>query len=74
MEVEVKLSASLRKGRFGRETVDVPDGSTVADLLQQLNLPEKKVAVVAVNSEYAALDRQLQAGDAISIYPLVAGG
>ena len=74
MEVDVKLSAFLRKGRFGRQAVDVPDGSTVGDLLQQLNLPEKKVAVVAVNSEYAAHDRKLQAGDAISIYPPVAGG
>lgn len=74
MEVQVKLSASLRKGRFGRQAVDLPDGSTVADLLKHLNLPEKKVAVVAVNSEYAPHDRQLQAGDAVLIYPPVAGG
>jgi len=74
MEVEVKLSASLRKGRFGQQTVDLPEGSTVADLLQQLDLPEKKVAVVAVNTQHATPDRQLQAGDSIAIYPPVAGG
>ena len=74
MEVEVKLSAYLRKGRFGQKSIDLPDGSTVADLLQQLDLPVKKVAVVAVNSEHATGDRRLQAGDAITIYPPVAGG
>lgn len=74
MEVEVKLSASLRKDRFGRKTFELPEGSTVADLLQHLNLPEKKVAVVAVNSEYSTHDRQLRSGDAIAIYPPVAGG
>ena len=74
MEVQVKLSASLRKGRFGRQAVTLPDGSTVGDLLEYLNLPEKKVAVVVVNSEYAPRDRQLQAADAILIYPPVAGG
>lgn len=74
MEVEVKLSASLRVGRVGKQTIELPDGSTVADLLQHLDLPEKKVAVVAVNTQHAALDRQLQAGDTIAIYPPVAGG
>ncbi len=74
MEVEVKLSAFLRKGRFGRKTIDLPDGSTVADLLQQLNLTAKEVAVVAVNTQHAAQDRPLEAGDSIAIYPPVGGG
>ncbi len=74
MKVEVKLSATLRKDRYGRQTIDLPDGSTVADLLQQLNVTTKEVAVVAVNTRHAAQDRPLKAGDEIAIYPLVAGG
>ncbi len=74
MEVEVKLSAGLRKGRFGRQTFDLPDGSTVADLLEQLKLTPKEVAVVAVNDQHVPRDRQLRAGDAILIYPFVGGG
>lgn len=74
MKVEVKLSAALRKGRFGRRTIDLPDGSTVANLLQQLRLTTKEVAVVAVNTQHAARDRRLEAGDEIAIYPPVGGG
>ena len=74
MDVEVKLSASLRKGRFGRQTVDLPEGSTVGDLLQQLDLTANEVAVVAVNGYQAPQDRPLRTGDSISIYPPVAGG
>jgi len=74
MEVEVKLSASLRKGRFGRQTIELPAGSTVADLLEHLDLPARRVAVVAVNGEHAAPERPLQPGDSIAIYPPVAGG
>jgi molybdopterin converting factor small subunit len=74
MKVEVKLSSTLRKGRFSRQTIDLPDGSTVANLLEQLELTTKEVAVVAVNMQYAAQDRPLEAGDEIAIYPPAAGG
>ncbi len=74
MKVEVKLSATLRKGQPGRQSIDLPDGSTVANLLAQLNLPRTAVAVVAVNMQYSAEDRVLQSGDEIAIYPPVAGG
>ena len=74
MKVEVKLSSTLRKGRFGQQTIDLPDGSTVANLLGQLELTTKEVAVVAVNTQHATQDRPLEAGDEVAIYPPVAGG
>ena len=74
MQVDVKLSASLRKDRFGRQAIDLPEESTVADLLRALQLPLNKVAVVAVNTRHAAHDQVLLPGDEICIYPPVAGG
>ena len=74
MKVEVKLSATIRKGRPGRQTVELPERSTVAGLLAQLGLSRKEVAVVAVNMQYTAEDRVLEPGDEIAIYPPVAGG
>ena len=43
-------------------------------LLRLLDLTDKQVAVVAVNSQHAAFDRTLQAGDSVAVYPPVAGG
>lgn len=74
MNVEVKLSATLRIGRFDRQTVELPNGSTVANLLERLSLTRKEVAAVAVNTQHAAQDRVLEPGDQVAIYPPVAGG
>ena len=74
MRIEVKLSAMLRKGGPGRHTVELPEGSTVAELLAHLSLGKKEVAVVAVNTQYSAQDRVLAGGDEVAIYPHVAGG
>jgi len=60
--------------------VDVPDGSTVADLVSALRdrggafsaLPAEPA--VAVNRAYAFLDEPLSAGDEVAFIPPVAGG
>ena len=56
----------------------LPAGSRVADLVASLRaipgleLPEHPV--VAVNQEYAELDRPLESGDEVALIPPVAGG
>lgn len=66
---------------FGRDRleVEVPVGSTVADLLRQLQqldhdrrLPP--APLVAVNERYARPDQVLRAGDEVAVIPPVAGG
>ena len=58
--------------------VSLPAGSRVVDivgLLREtpgLELPEQPV--VAVNQEYAPLDRELSEGDEVALIPPVAGG
>jgi molybdopterin converting factor subunit 1 len=61
-------------------SVDVPDGSTVADLVEELRgrgapfdgLPAEPA--VAVNRSYAALSESLGQGDEVAFIPPVAGG
>ena len=36
MDIEVHLFATLREGRFRRKTLELPGGSTVGDVCQQL--------------------------------------
>ena len=66
---------------FGRDRleVEVPAGSTVADLLRQLqHLDHERrlppTPLVAVNERYARPDQVLRAGDEVAVIPPVAGG
>ncbi len=79
MQVHVKLFASLR--RFAGDTplgtpleVEVPEGATLVDLYQALNLPAEEIKLAYVNGRVQADDRQLEPGDEIGIFPPVGGG
>ena len=52
----------------------MPDGATLADLLNQLKLPREEVKVLFVNGRSRPVDWVLAPGDEIGIFPLVAGG
>lgn len=60
--------------------VDLPPGSSVADLLVSLRsrggawLRMPTTPAVAVNMEYAPLDRSLSDGDEVAFIPPVSGG
>ena len=61
-------------------SIDLPSGSTVADLVNELRgrgapidmLPEKPA--VAINQIYSFLDEPLTTGDEVAFIPPVAGG
>jgi sulfur-carrier protein len=80
MTVTVLLFASFADA-FGRSSVEltVDPGATVGDVVDQISalapsdlLPPRPL--VAVNTEYAAYDLKLNAGDEIAVIPPVAGG
>ena len=88
MKVYVKLYAGLtssvssdiqtqhpQKIRAGsRLEVDLPEGSTLVDLVTHLALSRGQVKVTFVNAKAQNLDYRLQAGDEVGIFPLVGGG
>ena len=74
MEVEVRLFAEFRVGRFKERTIDVPDGTTLRDLIGHLDIQEEKVSIPLVNGQYSKLDRHLAANDVVSLFAAVAGG
>ncbi len=65
--------------RVGNELpVDVPDGTTVQAVIDRFALPRALVHLVLVNGEYiepaARGGRALREGDALAVWPPVAGG
>ena len=79
MTVHVKLFALLRRYHPGpnRSTplsIALPEGSTVADLIALLNLPDDIVRAAFVNGEKLPLDTLLHEGDLVSMFSAVVGG
>ncbi len=83
MNVRLKLYAMLADylpsgAEKNEATVEVPDGSTVLDVLNGRNLPERDCHLVLVNGIYTApgerAGRVLEDGDHVAVWPPVAGG
>jgi len=74
MKVTVKLFATFRAGRFDVETRDYPAGTTVGQVVEQLDLPMEKLGILMINSRHVDLERCLEDGDTLAIFPLVGGG
>lgn len=79
MKVDVALFAYLADlqpdglgGRHAR-AFELPEGTTIADVIADLSLPDQP-RVVFVNNRHAAEDSTLHDGDRLAIFPPVAGG
>jgi len=74
MLIQVRLFATLREGRGKVVEVDLPDGSSVADLAGKLAIDRKDIAILLVGGRDAPFDKTLANGDIVSIFPPVGGG
>lgn len=74
MEVSVKLYASLQTGKESRLSARLSEPAVVADLLQELNLAQHDVEIIAVNGSLSRFDTPLRHGDKVSLTPFIGGG
>jgi sulfur carrier protein ThiS len=83
MKIAFKLFASLtdhlppeRDGN--RLVLDVPEGTTVADMIARYHVPEKSAHLVLINGVFVPpaerMSRRLAEGDELAIWPPIAGG
>ena len=74
MVVEVRLFATFREGRFNEKELELPEESSLSDLLKHLKIPEKDAKVIIVNGQSVSVEHQLNNNDVIAIFPPIAGG
>ena len=84
MKIDFKLFASLTdylpvQGRDGNVVpLELPENTTISEVVQRFALPDKLVHLVLVNGSYVAPElrstRVLVEGDALAIWPPIAGG
>ena len=79
MKLAVKLGTTLRDyvPDYVPETglqVEMPEGSTVAQLAQHLGLPPQDIKIVMVNGRQQKVSDPMRDGDRIAYFPAVGGG
>jgi len=77
--VQVRLYATLRRYRpevkLGESLpMELPEGSTVGQLIARLGIPTRVVKNIFVNHRQQGPEYVLQNGDEVAIFPPVAGG
>lgn len=76
MLVYIKLYGGLANSGEDDEPahMDIPQTSTVGELLAYAKIDTEKAKILLVNGVHAEPGQQLKDGDAVSVFPPVAGG
>lgn len=74
MKIIVKLFATLRENRGKMIEMNVSENVTVKNVLDELNIQKKDIAILLVNGRDSDEDKNLFENDTISIFPPVGGG
>ena len=79
MKVEINLYATLArylpdKVRQSDRMMELSDGTTVGELLQQLQIPSEKAKLIFLDGVHADADAVLKEGNRVGIFPPVGGG
>ncbi len=79
MKIEIALYAMLSQhlpaGAKNRKAViEVPDDATAREIMTRLGIPQEHPNILLVNGRQAHGDTPLRDGEALSIFPPLAGG
>jgi molybdopterin converting factor small subunit len=74
MKVNVKLFASLRTFGPDEQVLELPDQTTIDEVVQLLKIPATIRLLRIVNGEHRPADHQLQDNDDLALFPPIAGG
>lgn len=74
MLITVKLFATFRENRFKEARRDYPPGTTVADVATELEIDHDLIGMIFIHGRAAELDRVLDEGDVLALFPLLGGG
>jgi molybdopterin synthase sulfur carrier subunit len=79
IHVDVRLYGPLRQvfpdvGLGEQMEVELPDGATVGQLVEMLQLPADQVKVIFVNHTVREHEHTLEDGDRVAVFPPVGGG
>ena len=74
MQIEVRLFAYFREGRFKNSKLEIENSTTVLDILNRLNIDKDDASIKLINGKDGELTSTFNDGDVLSLFPPVGGG
>ncbi len=74
MKITVKLFATLKQYGPEIQEMTVQEGTTVADIVRMLRIPESIPLLRIVNSVHVDPNHKLKDGDPLALFSPIAGG
>lgn len=74
MQITIRLFATFREGRFIENRSSCAVGTTIAAILDELEIPLAEIGMILCNCRHAEPDQLLDDGDVLAIFPHVGGG
>jgi molybdopterin converting factor small subunit len=74
MKLTVKLFAHFRDNRFVTEVQEYPDGITIGEIVDRLDIDRDDIGITMINSKHCGFADTLSEDDTLAIFPLVGGG
>ena len=75
MNIQIKLFATLLdKLPHNADRFPVADGTTVGDLVTELDIDPKDAKLIFINGRKGELDSVLVEGDRVGLFPPIGGG
>lgn len=74
IEIKVKLIGAFRIERFKEEIRELPTGTRVQEIVDDLQIPSRALGIVLINGIHARAEDTLQDGDTLSLLPILGGG
>jgi len=74
MKIKIKLFATLRDNRDKILEIEYKEGTEIREIIKDLNIDEKDVAILLKNGRSAKMDDVILEGDYLSLFPPIGGG
>lgn len=74
IKIEVRLFATFREGREKKQVLMLEESSEISKVLDILNIKKEEVSILLLNGRDGPIDRKLEDGDVIALFPPVGGG
>lgn len=74
MKITVKLFATFREGRQKIIEMELMEGETPQHAIDKLGIDKSEIAILLVNGRDGCIDKSLEPGDLIALFPPVGGG
>lgn len=74
MKITLKLFASLKEYGPEIQDIEVPENTTVSEIIRMTNIPDNFPLLRIVNGEHVIKDFALTEGDVLALFPPIAGG